>query len=329
VHWIVRLLRAILEEIAPHVLIVTETNVAHDENLSYLGNGADEAHLVYNFALPPLMLHAFQTGQVDVLSEWAAGLEMPAGGGSFFNILATHDGIGLNGARGILTELQIEKIANSVAPYSAGISRRSNSDGTSSPYEINANYLDALNATPIVQDVALQVARFVTAHAIMLSLQGMPGLYFHSLFGSRGWQDGVKQSGRPRTVNRQKLLRSELDRELSDPGSVRAQILAGMRRVLDMRRSSAAFASGASQAILGPAQGIFACTRSGGANNEEVLCLHNVTPQDQEFLCSWWKIGGRVVRQAEVLGSRQPVEWSNLTRLRLAPYESIWLRMKS
>ena len=297
--------------------------------MSYLGNGADEAHLVYNFALPPLILHAFQTSQADLLSDWADDLELPAGGGSFLNVLATHDGIGLNGARGILTEQQIEELIHCMEPYAAGTSRRSNPDGTSSPYEINANFLDALDAVPNMQDVGLQAARFVTAHAIMLSLKGVPGIYFHSLFGSRGWHEGVKRSGRPRTVNREKLLLPELDRELSDPKSLRARVLEGMRRVLDIRRTSTAFAPDAEQGVLRAGQGIFACTRSGGANNEEVLCLHNVTPASQEFPCSMWKVGGRAVRVAEDMGRRAAVEWSTLTRLRLAPYESIWLRMRN
>jgi sucrose phosphorylase len=329
VHWIVRLLRAILEEVAPHVLIVAETNVAHDENLRYLGQGGDEAHLVYNFALPPLTLHAFQSGQADALSDWADGLELPAGGGSFFNVLATHDGIGLNGARGILTERQIEEMADRAGLSGAGISRRSNPDGTTSAYEINANFLDALDAAPPVEDVGLQAARFVTAHAIMLSLMGMPGIYFHSLFGSRGWPDGMKRSGRPRSVNREKPLRQDLDRELSDPGSLRTRILEGMRRVLEMRQKSTAFAPDAGQVILRAGQGIFACTRSGGANNEEVLCLHNVTPVRQEFPCSKWEVGGRAVREAEDLSGRRAVDWSTLTRMRLEAYESIWLRMRN
>jgi sucrose phosphorylase len=329
VHWIVRLLRAILEEAAPHVLIVTETNVAHDENLSYLGNGGDEAHLVYNFALPPLILHAFQTGQANVLSDWAAGLRLPAGGGSFFNVLATHDGIGLNGARGILTEREIEQMVDRAEPFGAGISRRSNPDGTTSPYEINANFLDALDAAPAVQDAGLQAARFVTAHAIMLSLVGVPGIYFHSLFGSRGWSDGAKRTGRPRTVNREKLMRQDLELELSDAGSPRARILEGMRRVLDMRRTSTAFAPDAGQVILRAGQGVFACTRSGGANDDEVLCVHNVTPASQEVPCSAWEVGGRAVREAEDLSGGGVVEWGALTRLTLAPYESIWLRMRN
>jgi sucrose phosphorylase len=163
----------------------------------------------------------------------------------------------------------------------------------------------------------------------MLSLKGLPGIYFHSLFGSRGWPDGVKRSGRARTVNREKLLRQDLDRELSVSDSLRARILEGMRRVLEMRRTSTAFAPDAGQVILRPGPGIFACTRSGGANNDEVLCVHNVTPVTQAFPCSMWEVGGRAVREAEDLSGREAVEWRALTRLRLGPYESIWLRMRN
>ena len=261
------------------MMIVTETNVAHDENLSYLGNGGDEAHLVYNFALPPLMLHAFQTGQTDVLSDWAAGLKLPAGGGSFFNVLATHDGIGLNGARGILTERQIEEMADHAGRSGAGISRRSNPDGSSSPYEINANFLDALDATPTLQDVGLQAARIrhrARHHAI-------PGGHARNLLPQSvrftrmaGWGEALWTCRGP-SIGRS-CWRQDLDRELSDPGSLRARILEGMRRALEMRRTSTAFAPDAGQVILRAGQRNLRLHPFRRCENEEVLCVHNVTP---------------------------------------------------
>lgn len=174
----------------------------------------------------------------------------------------------------------------------------------------------------------MQVSRFLTAHAIMLSLKGMPGIYFHSMFGSRGWPEGVKRSGRLRTINRQKSQRAELEDELSDPGSLRSRILQGMRHMLAMRRKSTAFSPDAGQEILHAGDGIFACARSGGANHEEVLCLHNVTPMHQEFACAAWKVGGRAVAEVEVLDGSTALEYGSLAGWRLAPYESIWLRMK-
>ena len=215
-HWVVQLLRAVLDEIAPHVMLITETNVPNLENLSYFGDGSNEAQLVYNFPLPPLVLHALQTGEAGVLSKWASGLELPSDKVTFLNFLASHDGIGLNPVRGILRESEIVALAQRVQASGGFVSNKTNANGSVSPYELNINYFDALNAAEEAVDLRVQIDRFVTAHAILLAFMGVPAIYFHSLFGSQGWLEGVKQTGKSRSINREKLQRDELERELGD-----------------------------------------------------------------------------------------------------------------
>ncbi|MEM8858674.1 MAG: alpha-amylase family glycosyl hydrolase, partial [Chloroflexota bacterium] len=76
-HAIIQLMRAVLDELAPNVQLVTETNVPHHENISYFGDGHNEAQMVYNFSRPPLLMHAFHTGNAEYLTDWAASLEFP------------------------------------------------------------------------------------------------------------------------------------------------------------------------------------------------------------------------------------------------------------
>ena len=194
-HWVVQLLRAVLDEIAPHVMLITETNVPNLENLSYFGDGSNEAQLVYNFPLPPLVLHALQTGEAGVLSKWASGLELPSHKVTFLNFLASHDGIGLNPVRGILRESEIVALAQRVQASGGFVSNKSNANGSVSPYELNINYFDALNAAEHAEELPVQIDRFVTAHAILLAFMGVPAIYFHSLFGSRG-VDGGREADR-------------------------------------------------------------------------------------------------------------------------------------
>lgn len=59
-HLIIKLLRSIIDNVAPGTVIITETNVPHKDNIAYFGAGDDEAHMVYQFSLPPLVLHAVQ-----------------------------------------------------------------------------------------------------------------------------------------------------------------------------------------------------------------------------------------------------------------------------
>lgn len=328
VHWIVCLIRAILEEVAPHVMLLTETNVSQDENLSYLGDGKNEAHMVYNFALPALVLHAFHSGHSTRLSDWAANLALPSAQSTFFNVLATHDGIGLNGARGWLSDGEINEIVHRIRECGGRISDRSNSDGTVSPYEINVNYFDALMHLDADGHAELAVPRFLTAHAIMLAFQGMPGIYFHSMFGSRGWQQGVLHTGRARSVNREKLQRKEVEAELAVPSTLRAMIYDGMKRMLTARRGSRAFAPNAEQRILRAGAGILALTRRTALDGERILCLHNVTARIQRFPWAVWRAGEPVDPRAVDLITGRRIEGSSSGTIGLEPYQSMWLRMR-
>jgi glucosylglycerate phosphorylase len=322
-HWIVKLIRAVLDGLAHHVALLSETNVPHDENVTYFGDGSDEAHLVYNFALPVLVLHAFLTGQAATLAKWASRLTWPYSNATYLNILASHDGIGLNPVQGILADEEIARLAEAVESGGGLVSRKSNPDGTSSPYEINANYLDALDSTARQGETYQTVRRFITAHAILLAFKGMPGIYFHSMFGSRGWPEGVRQSGRNRTINRQKLERQRLEAELSDQGSLRAGIYAGMARMITARRSAPAFSPRSEQHVLEGTSAVLAFVRDDG--REPVLCLHNVSQEEQSFPCDLWRSFGARGPSVQDLISQRRFDWRPGTDLILEPFESLWL----
>jgi sucrose phosphorylase len=280
-HAIIRLLRAVLNELAPHVRLITETNIPHADNISYFGDGENEASLVYNFALPPLVLHTFRTGDASVLSQWAAGLDLPSDQTSFFNFLASHDGIGLKPARGILSSAAIQALVTQTRSHGGLISFNQNADGGESAYELNINYFDALSNPFGGEALATQIDRFMAAHAIMLSLRGLPGIYFHSLFGSRNWSKGVEATHNNRSINRQKLERTELEEELVNRNSLRSQVFARFQRLLSQRAASDAFHPQGGQKILDMGREVFAVLRSSRSSGRQMLCLQNVTAQKQ------------------------------------------------
>jgi glycosidase len=280
-HSIVQLIRAVFDDVAPQVRLITETNVPHAENISYFGDGKNETQLVYNFALPPLVLHTFRTGDASILSQWASGLDLPSDQVAFFNFLASHDGIGLNPAKSLLSPADIDALVSQTLAHGGLISYKQNSDGTQSPYEMNINYFDALSNPSDDEPIALQIDRFMAAHAIMLSLRGLPGIYFHSLFGSRNWNEGVRLGMRNRLINRQKLDRASLEDELADEGSLRAQVLKRFRELLAMRGGSTAFHPHGGQEILDLGRSIFAVLRTSPQDDKQVICLQNVTAQTQ------------------------------------------------
>jgi sucrose phosphorylase len=278
---------------------------------------------VYNFALPPLVLNAFQAGEARRLAEWATGLRRPSSQTTFFNFLASHDGIGLNPARGLLPETAIQELVNRSLDSGGLVSEKHNPDGSTSPYELNINYFDALSDPNGVEPVGLQIDRFVAAHAILLSMIGVPGIYFHSLFGSRGWPKGVKQTGRNRSINREKLSRSDLERSLGDPQSLRARVFSRLSDLLRLRAGQSAFHPFGVGRVVECHQSVFGLLRISPDGLDQVVCLHNLTAQPQTVEINLTEYG---VAHAIDLISRQPVTRQQTT-LRLDPFQVKWIRM--
>ncbi len=281
-HQIIQLIRKVLDDVAPHVILVTETNVPHVDNISYFGDGFNEAQMVYNFALPPLVMHTIHTGNASRLTDWAKELALPSDRTTFFNFLASHDGIGINPARGILTDEEIQSLIDQTKAHGGLVSYKSNPDGTESPYELNISYFDALSDPGSHEPVTIQVGRFLAAQAIMLSLLGVPGIYFHSLVGSRNWLDGVGITKQNRTINRQKLDGVLLENQLKTIGSIRNQVFTKFRKLLAIRSSSSAFDPYGSQKVLDMGPAVFAVLRISPDGQERMLCIQNVTPSVQQ-----------------------------------------------
>ena len=277
-HALVRAWRALADGAAPGARLVTETNVPHADNISYFGDGHNEAHMVYNFALPPLVLHTLRTGDASVLTQWAAGLATPSPGTTFFNFLASHDGIGLNPARGLLPEEEIAALVDLARGAGGYAGMKTMPDGSQAPYELNVNYFDAL---AVGHDEAAAVRRFTVAHAIALSLAGVPGLYFHSLFGSRGDRAGAEASGIPRRINRQKFAADTLAAELDDRASLRHRLHKNLAALLQRRAANPAFAPSAPQRVVPAGPGLFVVER--GHPGASVLCLHEISGRRQEY----------------------------------------------
>lgn len=278
-HEIVRLWRTIVEAVAPDTLIVTETNVPQDENLRYFGDGTDQAHLVYQFPLAPLVLHAFHRKDARTLRLWLSRQTTPSSQTTFLNFLGCHDGIGMRPVEGILSQADISDLVTRVQAHGGGVSLRAHPDGSASPYELNAVYFDALNDPDAGEPMDVQVARFMSAHAILLAVAGVPALYFHALVGSRNWREGVASTGKLRTINRQKLDRAVLEAELADPSSLRRAVVDRWRARLRARRSRTAFHPNGDQRILPSDPALVVIDRVAVDGSDRVLCVHNVSGQ--------------------------------------------------
>jgi len=316
-HELIKLMRDVLDLVAPHVLLLTETNVPHRENLQYFGKQGDEAQMIYNFSLAPLILWSLVKGNATVLTEWARGLEVIGPRATYLNITATHDGIGMRPTEGILTEPERAELVQLARDHGGDMTGKRNADGSDSPYELNISYFDAINDPRSDEPEETQIKRFLASQAIPMALVGIPGIYIHSLLGSRNDYDGVKRTGRARSINRAQLSISDLQQELAQPESLRAMVFEGITRLLRLRGEQSAFHPDASQQILDMGPGVFAVRRENEVTGQMLVALHNVTAIEQTVSIGATGLGSsckdliaaEALRGAEVVLGMYQVRW--------------------
>jgi len=276
-HAIIRIWRVLVDILAPGTLLLTETNVPHADNITYFGDGSDEAHMVYQFALPPLVLHAFVTGRATALSEWASTIGPVSDTATWFNFLASHDGIGIRPTEGLLTDDDRALLMERTIARGGRVSMARRPDGTEGVYELNTNFLDALVSPESRDPDADAVSHGLAAHAILLSVIGVPAVYYHSLLGSGQDRGGMEESGIPRRINRETLDAERLSRELTTSARRRG-MLEGLRHLLTVRRSLAGFSPFADQRVEKLDDRLFAVRRAAGTA-DEVLAVVNVSEE--------------------------------------------------
>lgn len=321
-HEVVKIFRDVLELVAPHVILLTETNVPHEENISYFGSG-DEAHMVYNFSLPPLLLHALQTGSARHLTEWCDSLAAPPSGCTFLNFTASHDGIGVRPAEGLLPDGEIQRMAERTRRLGGHVSERATPDGSTSPYELNITYLDALADPEKGESDPLLIDRFLCSQAIMLALRGIPGIYFHSLVGTRNDHDSVQSRGMPRAINRHKWDHDTLETHLADPDDSHAIIFERYRRMLATRCQQPAFHPDGIQNTLRLSDQVFAIERISPDGRQKLLSISNVTPGPAMVELSDKDTELADQRLRDLL--HPDAEPQRGPQFRLAPYQTLWL----
>ncbi|WP_245208109.1 alpha-amylase family glycosyl hydrolase [Sediminibacillus dalangtanensis] len=320
-HEMIQLFRNIVDTIAPDTILITETNVPHKDNISYFGNGFNEARMVYQFPLPPLTLHTFLTGDASHLADWASSLEETTEETTYFNFLASHDGIGVRPVEGILTDGEVEAMIDSVHAHGGYVSYKDNGDGTKSPYELNINYFDALSHPEDPQD--RKVKRFAAAQSVLLSVTGVPGIYIHSMLGSRNYQEGVKETGRYRSINREKLDRGKLEQELADPASVRSQVLENMKQLIRIRTAERAFHPNSPQEVLKLNKHVFSIVRTNKDSPEEkVFVLINVSDNPQSL-----SLDSDSQTAHDLISGKTYVSGSGKLSVTLQPYQVAWLKV--
>lgn len=321
-HAVVQVLRLVSELLCDPeqdpVVLITETNVPHSENVSYFGVG-DEAHMVYQFSLAPLVLHALARGSSRYLMQWGSVLDPPPDGCTFLNFTASHDGIGLRPAEGLVPDSDIDALVDLTHAFGGFVSMRMLADGTQRPYEINISLFDALRGTFEGEDHR-QVERFLCSQAIALSLQGVPALYIHSLLATPNDLEGVERSGRTRSINRKRWQVDDVEALLDDLRTPAARVFGELAHLLGLRRTLPAFSPAAPQRFVQLGEAWVSLIRGEGAT--AIAVAINITATtvalDADALL---RLGceGRVVDR--IRGESFDVS----DGIEVAPYRCLWL----
>jgi sucrose phosphorylase len=319
-HEVVRLIRLLADYTTEPLVLLTETNVPNTENLSYFGN-RNEAHLVYNFSLPPLLLHALLHGTSKHLNAWQMSMPPAQLGCTYFNFTASHDGIGMRPAEGLLSEEDIQRVIETAIKFGGLLSMRKMPDGGTRPYEINIALFDALKGTIDGED-EWNVERFLCSQIIAMGLEGIPGFYIHSLLATGNDYDGVEKTGHNRAINRHRWHYPDLLEQLDNPESTHARVFTALTGILRKRTQQAAFHPNATQFTLQLGEQFFGFWRQSIDRAQSIFAIHNVTNQPASIpVMSLNLIGGEI--WSDLISGEEISEFGG--ELEFAPYQCRWI----
>lgn len=319
-HEIIRLLRSLIEHAEPNAVIITETNIPNTQNLTYFGN-ANEAHCIYNFSLPPLLINTLITGNCLHLKRWLMSMPPAQSGTTYFNFIASHDGVGLRPVEGILSEDETDSLISTMQSFGGVISWRSTPDGKQKAYEMNIALVDALKGTVDGAD-EFGFERFICAHAIMLGLEGIPGIYIHSLLGTNNDYEKLNHTHHNRSINRRRWHQHLLDEHLQNEDSQHARILQTMRKLIDIRKAQSAFHPNATQFTLNVGLSLFGFWRQSLDRKQSIFCISNITKDVQIVPVSELNL---IITESwfDLIGGDEIDSFNQ--QLTLAPYQTVWL----
>jgi len=280
-HEVVRLLRTLIEAADPSAIIITETNIPNTQNLTYFGN-ANEAHGIYNFSLPPLLLNTLLTGNCLYLKRWLMSMPPPQDGTMYFNFIASHDGIGLRPAEGLLSDEEIDKLVHTVENFGGKISWRTSDTGEQKAYEMNISLYDAMQGTVNGKD-QWNFERFICAHTIMFGLEGIPGIYIHSLLGTQNDYQKLANTHHNRSINRHRWQEDALAEALNDESLHHGKVLSTLKYLLNIRISKPAFHPNATQFTLHLGLQLFGFWRQSRNRAQSIFCISNISDRSIEL----------------------------------------------
>ena len=275
-HEIIKLLRDIVDQLDKNLIIVTETNLPKQENLSYFGKN-DEAHWIYNFSLPPLIVNTFLFEDSVALTKWSMKMPPAQLGNAYLNFIASHDGIGMRPAEGVLSDKEIKKMLQRLKKNGSKFSMRKLSNNEEKVYEANISLFNALQFTDSDLKGKFALKRFIAAHCIILAIEGIPAFYFNSLFATKNDEETFASTGVKRNLNRYKWHYSTLVNLIKTNNTIEKNCYETFKKLISIRKIQPAFHPNATQFTLNLDKNIFAVWRQSRDRKQSIFALTNVS----------------------------------------------------
>lgn len=317
-HMVVKIMRLLIDHAGADVVLLTETNVPHLENISYFGQ-KDEAHMVYQFSLAPLLLYSYLFHDGSYLQNWASELQQPPEGCAYLNFIASHDGIGLRPLEGLVPDEDIEKLISRVHRQGGFVSMRTTSGGDQKAYEMNISLFAAFGGSVDI------VPAYIGAHQLLLAFQGVPALYLRALLASQNDLDAVERTGRTRSINRGKLHACDVLSDITDANSLPHEVFTALTRTLEIRRRQPAFSPAANQEVMPCGPQLLVISRS--ATQQKVLVIASFSATMQSISLSSY-IDPGLLNTPEVKDLLTQTTFAADLELQLHPYQVVWLELE-
>ena len=316
-HEIVKLLRLISNFLNVETIIITETNLPEKENLSYFGKN-DEANWIYNFSLPPLLIHAFLFENSSYLNKWSKKLPNAKFQNSYLNFIASHDGIGMRPTEGILNERSLNNFLKRLKKNGSKFSYRKVQNKSKKVYEANITVFDALKKSDTDPNGKFFLERYIAAHAIMISFEGIPAVYFNSLFGKANDEAKYVITGNNRDVNRYKWNHKNITKKLRDKNSKQSIFYQNLGKLLEIRRKQKAFHPNAKRSNINLGAKLFCFKRISLDKKQTIICITNLSTKLQYI-----KINKNLIKYRDLLGRK--IFFTLDKKIKLDPCQTIWL----
>nr|WP_245157308.1 sugar phosphorylase [Prochlorococcus marinus] len=320
-HSIVKILRVLLNNLLDDGVLITETNVPQKENLSYL-IPEDEAHMAYNFPLPPLLLEAIITSRADILNSWIYDWPKLPHDTTLFNFTASHDGVGLRALEGLMNERRIKELLINCERRGGLVSHRRLSNGEDKPYELNISWWSAMEDSGRDPN-RYQFKRFILTQLLVLALKGVPAFYLPALLASENDIKSFSMTGQRRDLNREKFKSDNLLSVLNNPESNANKNLKYLRNAMDIRSTLKQFHPNSEMKCLSKGRSDIVVIKRGNGP-QSVFTIHNVTENKINFQLhdnDLPEIIDNDLNMRDFLTSTK-YNWKNII---LDPFQVIWL----